>query len=226
MTSNIQMELGILASVITGTISTILGGIILQWFVPSSSASQSDKPPAIEYKSAPEQPVPPKGEECEVELRKRALPSPAWERENALLRDQLAAQKEEMEQLKRTVNDLKRQPVRREVSEWNRPSPVAAPQPAAVLVYYRVAAQRTRQIEYDRIDEVKHLLKSMNLSYVCGQPWKDSGLSPLRVSIAIHRAGSWRCYRTRDTFQQLRIMSNLVALGIEAKSEKPKEIDE
>jgi hypothetical protein len=108
----------------------------------------------------------------------------------------------------------------------NRPNQVPIPQPVAVLLYYRVASQRTRQVEYARIDEITDLLKRMDLSYVCGRPWKDSGLSPLQVPIAIRKTAAWQSHDAKSVVQREKIMGEMLALGIETKIEKPEEIDD
>jgi hypothetical protein len=106
----------------------------------------------------------------------------------------------------------------------NRPIQAPIPEPVPVLLYYRVASQRTRQVEYAHIDEVTDLLKRMDLSYFCGRPWKDSGLSPLRVPIAIRKTAAWRSYCAKSVAHREKIIGEMLALGIETKVEKPEEI--
>ena len=105
------------------------------------------------------------------------------------------------------------------------PIRLAAPQPTPVLLYYRVALQPTKQVDYDHIDEIKILLKCMKLSYVGGRPWKDSGLGPRRVPIAIHKTESWRSYDAKNVAQRRQLMNKLTSLGIESTIEKPEDFD-
>jgi hypothetical protein len=93
-------------------------------------------------------------------------------------------------------------------------------------LYYQVASPRTRQVEYAHLDEVTHLLKSVRLTYVCGRPWKDSGLSPLQVPIAIHKTASWRSFSAKSVAHRERIMGEMLALGIETRIDRPDDIDE
>ncbi|HEY7330658.1 MAG TPA: hypothetical protein VH592_23665 [Gemmataceae bacterium] len=265
MSSNKQIESGIVTGIFTGTLSAILAAIILQWFDYPASEKTKDKPPVIESKSiqlkfdqispepAPPNPAPrgaipptqpPRGntrqevrppvedrdEGGEAERRKRAVQNRAWEREDKeweqkcrSLRDQLDTQKEEMENLKRTVLDLTRKAESRENLAPIPPIQLVTLQPAPVHLYYRVSSQATKQVEYARIEEIKNLLKSVNLTYVCGRPWKNSGLSPLRVPIAIHKTGSWRSFDARSVARRDQIVSEMTSLGIETISDKPED---
>jgi hypothetical protein len=277
-----QIGTGIVASILTGTIATILGGIVLQWFTPSSSGNQSDTPTAIQNiatppKAAPaprhqarlantsrEVPLPDSAqdEDHKTELRNRASPSRAWERERQTLREQLSAQQEKMDELKRMIDELKRNVASHQHAETNRsiqaPTPLvkqrtqradgsdsvvcslslkpeekrssrkenATPQQTTVLLYYRVVSQTTKQIEYARIDEVTRFLRSIDLSYVRGRPYKDSGLSPLWIPIAINKTTSWQTYDAKSVAHRDRIKSKMLALGIETRIDKPEEIDD
>jgi len=280
--SGSQIRAGIIASIFTGTVSTILGAIILQWFSPSSFGNQNDTPLAIQNKATPpkadpsprdqallgnasrETPLPDSAqdEDHKTELRNRASPSRAWKRERQTLRDQLSAQQEKMDELNRMIDELKRNVASHKHAETNRsvqvPAPLvkqrtqradgsdsvvgspsqkpeekrssrkenATPQQTPVLLYYRVASQTTKQIEYARIDEVTRFLRSIDLSYVRGRPYKDSGLSPLWVPISINKNASWQIVGAKSLAHRDRIMNKMSALGIETRILKSEDMDD
>jgi hypothetical protein len=262
-----KIGMGIVASTITGTISTILAGIILNCITPTSSGIPGDKPLTIENKPAPPKgaPAPFEGQSAPQPPAPPSIPlpvSPSDPQTFNTLRDQLAAQQEEMHVLRRTIDELKRDAAHREDAaitlviqapttpeqqgkpraEANRlavnisgPKPeehtpprqkTARPSQTPVVLYYRVAWQTTKQIEYAHIDEVTDFLQSIRLSYIRGIPYHDSGLSPWCVPIAICKTSSWQSYVAKSVAHRERMLRTMSAMGIETRIEEPEEVDD
>ena len=131
--------------------------------------------------------------------------------------NQVIEQRNEIEKLKSELVEMKRSLVSKSAS--------AAKPPETVLLYYRVSAQRCRQVEYARIDEVTTYLRSLHISYVRGREYKDSGLSPLRVPLAL-KPIPWTSYDVKNVGHRDRVVSKMADLGIETATARPDDIDD
>src|SRR5262249_4940001 len=92
-----QIGTGIVASILTGTIATIPGGIVLNCITPTSPGNPGDKPPAIENKPPPPKvgPAPFESQPVPQPPVPPAVPLPVPPSDPQTLntlRDQLAAQ--------------------------------------------------------------------------------------------------------------------------------------
>lgn len=242
MISEKQIGTGILVSILISTLSTILGGIVLNAIEHGTSSSPNHLRPECEKKIAPPAPNP-----TPVVIVAPPVSPPVPQP----LLDQLAAQQAQMDALKRQVRNLERDADSRKecganapsemprqpecpasqtasvaCSEVSSPSPRPTFQPVPPPLIFRVASQCTRQVEYDKIDEVLNFLKILKLTYRRGSSYKDRPLGPQYVPIVIHRTPSWRSYDAKSLTHRERIMSKMLALGIEARGEKPEEGDD
>jgi hypothetical protein len=272
---------GIIVTVFTGTVSTLIGGIILNSLersisTPSPATREHEKKavppvvvpvppraqPEIKPAAAPVPPVvvsvslpaQPEIKPAATEYEKKAasfviapvpLPTqpemkpavaPVRPSETQPLLDRLIEQRNEIERLKRAFEKLERDSLsKREVPlptpsrEPKIPSQMNSmplPEPARIRLFYRVASQRTKQVESKDLDEMLNLLKSLKLPYTRGPSYKDIGWGPLYTPIGIRKTASWRTCDAKSIAHRDRLTTKLLALGIEATADKPEEFDE
>ncbi len=251
---------GIIASILTGVITTILGGAGLlciehrfPWLQPNKESREIEKKRTISVVQT-DSPRP---------SAQPSIVSPPLTPAPQVLLEQLDEQRNEIEKLKRTLKKLEREDIRkrnspptpssddgpsaekqhtrrteasptdaspaessREQKSLSRSRAAPPSQPARTPLFYRVASQRARQLQDDQIEETVNFLAKLQLSYLRGPSYRDRLRGALYVPVAIRKSASWRIYEAKTVAHRERIMSKMLALGIEATVEQPEGIDD